>query len=276
MWAYLAKRLLLFIPTLILVTTLVFVLMRLVPGDPAVILLAGEGGDQPVSQQELKILRAKLGTDKPIPVEYGNWIWGLLRGDFGTSMQYNTPIGDDLSSKIPITLELAILALLLAVVAAVPLGVFSAVYQDTLGDYIARIIAIDGVAIPTFWVGILVIYLLVLLFNWLPPFGYAQLWEDPGRNLQQMIFPALALGFYNMALIARVTRSSMLEVLREDYIRTQPSRVPGSGVRGRGSGERETTASSLAGKEESSRKEDNSGQGKDGPAGAIAQGGNGR
>ena len=175
MWAYLAKRLLLFIPTLILVTTLVFVLMRLVPGDPAVILLAGEGGDQPVSQQELKILRAKLGTDKPIPVEYGNWIWGLLRGDFGTSMQYNTPIGDDLSSKIPITLELAILALLLAVVAAVPLGVFSAVYQDTLGDYIARIIAIDGVAIPTFWVGILVIYLLVLLFNWLPPFGYAQL-----------------------------------------------------------------------------------------------------
>ncbi len=220
MWAYLAKRLLLFIPTLILVTTLVFVLMRLVPGDPAVILLAGEGGDQPVSQQELKILRAKLGTDKPIPVEYGNWIWGLFRGDFGTSMQYNTPIGDDLSSKISITLELAILALLLAVVAAVPLGVFSAVYQDTLGDYIARIIAIDGVAIPTFWIGILVIYLLVFLFNWLPPFGYAQLWEDPGRNLQQMIFPALALGFYNMALIARVTRSSMLEVLREDYIRT--------------------------------------------------------
>ena len=229
MWAYLAKRLLLFIPTLILVTTLVFVLMRLVPGDPAVILLAGEGGDQPVSQQELKILRAKLGTDKPIPVEYGNWIWGLLRGDFGTSMQYNTPIGDDLSSKIPITLELAILALLLAVVAAVPLGVFSAVYQDTLGDYIARIIAIDGVAIPTFWVGILVIYLLVLLFNWLPPFGYAQLWEDPGRNLQQMIFPALALGFYNMALIARVTRSSMLEVLREDYIRT--ARAKGLGER---------------------------------------------
>ena len=229
MWAYLAKRLLLFIPTLILVTTLVFVLMRLVPGDPAVILLAGEGGDQPVSQQELKILRAKLGTDKSIPVEYGNWIWGLLRGDFGTSMQYNTPIGDDLSSKIPITLELAILALLLAVVAAVPLGVFSAVYQDTLGDYIARIIAIGGVAIPTFWVGILVIYLLVLLFNWLPPFGYAQLWEDPGRNLQQMIFPALALGFYNMALIARVTRSSMLEVLREDYIRT--ARAKGLGER---------------------------------------------
>ena len=144
-------------------------------------------------------------------------------------MQYNTPIGDDLSSKIPITLELAILALLLAVVAAVPLGVFSAVYQDTLGDYIARIIAIDGVAIPTFWAGILVIYLLVLLFNWLPPFGYAQLWEDPGRNLQQMIFPALALGFYNMALIARVTRSSMLEVLREDYIRT--ARAKGLGER---------------------------------------------
>ena len=171
MWAYLAKRLLLFIPTLILVTTLVFVLMRLIPGDPAVILLAGEGGDQPVSPEELEILQAKLGTDKLLHVEYGNWTWGLLRGDFGTSMQYNTPIGDDLSNKIPVTLELTILALILAVVAAVPLGVFSAVYQDTLGDYIARIIAIGGVAVPTFWVGILVIYFLVRMFNWLPPFG---------------------------------------------------------------------------------------------------------
>ena len=225
MWDYLAKRVLLVIPTLILVTLLVFALMRIIPGDPAVILLVGEGGDQPYTQEELEVLQKKLGTDKPIHVEYGNWLWGLLRGDLGVSTYYGTPIGNDLlADKIPLTLELAILALLLAVAVAVPLGVLSAVMQDTPVDYIARIIVISGVAIPTFWVGILVIYFLVLLFGWLPPFGYAQLWENPGKNLQQLIFPALALGYFKMALIARSTRSAMLEVLREDYIRTARSK----------------------------------------------------
>ena len=119
---------------------------------------------------------------------------------------------------------MAILALIVAIVVAVPLGVLSAVMQDTPVDYVARIVAIGGVALPTFWVGILVIYFLVLLFDWLPPFGYVQLWEDPVKNLQQLIFPALALGFYNMALIARSTRSALLEVFREDYIRTARSK----------------------------------------------------
>lgn len=221
---YVLKRFMLFVPTLLLVTLMVFALMRLVPGDPAELLLMGFEGDGQYSQQQLDELRAKLGTDRPLAIQYLSWIWGMLRGDFGVSMYFDTPISDDLAAKLPITLELAALALMLAFVVAVPLGVISAVRQDTIADYASRIIAIAGVAMPTFWIGILVVYFLVTWFDWLPPLGYADLWNDPWRNLQQMFFPAVALGFYNMALIARVTRSSMLEVFREDYIRTARSK----------------------------------------------------
>ena len=221
---YVLKRFMLFVPTLLLVTLMVFALMRLVPGDPAELLLMGFEGDGQYSQQQLDDLRAKLGTDRPLAIQYLSWIWGMLRGDFGVSMYFDTPISEDLAAKLPITLELSALALLLAFVVAVPLGVISAVRQDTIADYASRIIAIAGVAMPTFWIGILVVYFLVTWFDWLPPLGYADLWNDPWRNLQQMFFPAVALGFYNMALIARVTRSSMLEVFREDYIRTARSK----------------------------------------------------
>ena len=221
---YVIKRFMLFIPTLLLVTLMVFALMRLVPGDPAELLLMGFEGDGQFSGQQLADLRAKLGTDRPLAVQYLDWIWGMLRGDFGVSMYFDTPISEDLGAKVPITLELAGLALLLAFVVAMPLGVLSAVRQDTIADYASRIIAIAGVAMPTFWIGILVVYFLVAWFDWLPPLGYANVWDDPWRNLQQMFFPAVALGFYNMALIARVTRSSMLEVFREDYIRTARSK----------------------------------------------------
>jgi peptide/nickel transport system permease protein len=220
MHTYILKRLFLFIPTLVLVTMLVFVLMRLIPGDPAYLLLAGTDGQGQFTQEQLANVRAKLGTDRPLYVQYGDWIWDMVHWDFGLSMYYDTPIVEDLSAKLPITLELTALALLLGLVVAVPLGVISAVNQDTWGDYVARIIAIAGVAMPTFWTGILVIYFLVTLFDWLPPLGYKNLWDDPLANLQQLIFPAIALGFYNLALIARVTRSAMLEVFREDYIRT--------------------------------------------------------
>ncbi len=221
---YVLKRFMLFVPTLLLVTLMVFALMRLVPGDPAELLLMGFEGDGQYSQQQLDELRAKLGTDRPLAIQYLSWIWGMLRGDFGVSMYFDTPISEDLGAKLPITLELAALALLLAFVVAMPLGVLSAVRQDTIADYASRIIAIAGVAMPTFWIGILVVYFLVTWFDWLPPLGYADLWNDPWKNLQQMVFPAVALGFYNMALIARVTRSSMLEVFREDYIRTARSK----------------------------------------------------
>ena len=221
---YVIKRFMLFIPTLLLVTLMVFALMRLVPGDPAELLLMGFEGDGQYSQQQLDELRARLGTDRPLAIQYLSWIWGMLRGDFGVSMYFDTPISEDLAAKLPITLELSALALLLAFVVAIPLGVLSAVRQDTIADYASRIIAIAGVAMPTFWIGILVVYFLVTWFDWLPPLGYANLWQDPWTNLQQMFFPAVALGFYNMALVARVTRSSMLEVFREDYIRTARSK----------------------------------------------------
>jgi peptide/nickel transport system permease protein len=205
-------------------TLLVFIILRLMPGDPALMKLTGQTGEADFTQEQLDAMRAKLGTDRPLYVQYGSWIWGMLQLDFGMSLFYEDDVSKDLAQKVPITLELTILALLLANVVAIPLGVISAIKQDSLIDYISRIITISGVALPNFWVGIMIIFFLVLLFDWIPPIGYVNLWEDPWTNLKQLIFPALALGFYNMAFVARITRSSMLEVYREDYIRTARSK----------------------------------------------------
>jgi peptide/nickel transport system permease protein len=220
MAAYVAKRCLLFIPTLLMATLVAFLLLRVIPGDPALVKLAGETGDSSFTKEELHALRVKLGTDQPLYAQYGEWVWGMLRLDFGQSMFFEEPVANDLAAKFPITLELTVLAMLIATIIAVPLGLISAIKQDTPADYVARIISIAGVALPNFWVGILIVYFLVLLFAWMPPLGYASLWDDPLTNLQQFFFPALALGFYQMAFTARVTRSSMLEVYREDYTRT--------------------------------------------------------
>lgn len=220
MHAYIAKRFLLFIPTMLLATLVVFILLRLIPGDPALVKLVGDTGEAKFTQEQLNAMRAKLGTDRPLYVQYGAWVWGMLRLDFGESLFFEEPVSRDLAAKFPITLELTVLALLIATIIAVPLGLLSAIKQDTPTDYVARIITISGVALPNFWVGILIVYFLVLLFGWMPPLGYVNVWEEPATNLRQLIFPALALGFYNMAFTARVTRSSMLEVYREDYIRT--------------------------------------------------------
>ena len=220
MQAYITKRLLLFIPTVLLITLMVFALLRVLPGDPALELLAGDEGDGQFTQEQLDALRARLGTDRHIVVQYADWMWGMLRLDFGTSMFTDAAISEDLVKKLPITLELTILAVLLANIVAVPLGVISALKQDTLGDYVSRIITLAGISVPNFWVAILMIIFLLLWTGWLPPLGYENLWEDPWTNLQQLFFPAIALGFSNMAFIGRVTRSAMLEVLRDDYIRT--------------------------------------------------------
>ena len=233
MRAYIAKRTLLFVPTIIMVTIAIFVLLRVVPGDPAVMLLAGGSGsdaEEDYTQEQLAALRAKLGTDKPIVVQYGLWVWNMLQLDFGTSFFYETPVTEDLKQKFPVTLELGILATVLATIVAVPLGVISAIKQDSLADYATRIVTIAGVAIPNFWLAILMIFFLLLFFGWMPPIVYVSLWEDPTSNLKQLFFPALALGFSNMAFIARVNRSAMLEVFREDYIRTARSKGLREGV----------------------------------------------
>ena len=220
MKTYALRRLGLFIPTLILTTLIVFVLFFLVPGDAALVILTGEEGAGAVTDEDIARMRQELGLDRPIHVQYGSWIWGILRGDLGTSIWYQTPVIDELKDKFVVTVELSIFGIAMAFLMAVPLGIISAVKQDTWPDYISRIVSLVGIALPTFWLSILMVYFLAYTFNWLPPLGYASLWEDPWLNLEQLFFPALAIAFHDLAFTARVTRSSMLEVLREDYMRT--------------------------------------------------------
>ena len=222
---YVMRRLFLFIPTLILATMMVFALFWIVPGDAAMMILTGEEGEGGrVDIEDLERLRSELGLDRPIYVQYGEWVFNLLKGDLGTSIWYRIPVMDELKDRVIVSMELAVMAILMAFVAAVPLGVISAVKQDTKGDYASRIFVLIGIAMPTFWIGILTVYALAYIFNWLPPLGYAKVWEDPLTNLQQLIFPALVLAFHDLAFTARVTRSSMLEVMREDYMRTARSK----------------------------------------------------
>jgi peptide/nickel transport system permease protein len=220
---YAIKRIGLFIPTVILVTVLVFVLMRIIPGDPALAILEDEGGGS-YTQEDLARLRHEIGTDRPIVVQYATWVSGVVRGDFGDSLWFKAPVMGELKDRIPTTVELAVFAMVLAMVVAVPLGVVSAINPDSKLDYAARVFTLAGIALPTFFTGILIILFLAMLFNWLPPLGYQTLWDDPSSNLQQMFFPALALAGYDLAFIARVTRSAMMEILREDYMRTARSK----------------------------------------------------
>ena len=230
MKTYVAKRALLFVPTMFLVTVAVFVIMRIVPGDPALIIL-GEGEDgaaDNLTEAKLAKLRAKLGTDRPIYVQYGTWVGNMLKGNLGDSYFYEgrPQVTYYLKDRIPTTVELALMSLILASVVAVPLGVLSAIKQDSVSDYAARIVTLLGIALPNFWVAVMTIFFLVLMYSNGPRrwptkkcMGY-----DPWTNFQQLIFPAIALGTSNMAFIARITRSAMLEVLREDYIRTARSK----------------------------------------------------
>ena len=225
MLEYLIKRVALFIPTLLLVSIIIFLIMRIIPGDPALIILVGLDGEGNFTQEQLEAKRHELGTDRHIAVQFGTWVWDMVRGDFGNSMWWpDVSVWSELKEKFPTTLELVALAFLFGFGLAVPLGVVSAMRQDRWVDYAARLFSITGVALPTFWIGILTIYFLVRLFDWVPPLGFAKLWEDPVKNLSQMIFPAMVLGFYNMAFVARVTRSAMLDVMRDDYIRTAYSK----------------------------------------------------
>ena len=216
---YTLKRIGLFIPTILLMTILVFFVMRVVPGDPAIALLEGDGGGS-YTQQDLENLRAELGTDRNIAAQYVSWLGGIIQGDFGDSYWFKASVMTELGNRMPRTLELAVLAITLSVLFSVPLGIVSAIKPDSWLDLGARTFTIIGIAIPNFLMAILMILLLLAVFNWLPPLGYVELWENPLKNLQQMIFPAIALAIYDMAFIGRVTRSSMMEVLREDYMRT--------------------------------------------------------
>lgn len=219
MGQYAARRLLLLLPILIGVSLVVFGLMRILPGDIALMVLAG-GGEGSITEEKLATTRKQLGLDKPLYAQYVEWTTGLLRLDPGKSYWTGRPIIDELRERFPVSMELAFLALGVSMLIGITIGVFSALFQDTWVDYVFRVVSIGGLSIPNFWLGTLIILFLVLWFNWMPPLGYVYLWEDPLKNLQQVAWPAAALGYSMSAITSRMTRSQMLEVLREDYVRT--------------------------------------------------------
>jgi len=218
MRTYLAKRLLLIVPTLLGVASLVFLIMRVIPGDVALLILGGDGGN--IDQAQLVAMHRQLGLDQPLLVQFGTWLWGVLRFDFGTSLWTGQPVVEELLIRLPLSLELAFLATGVSVLIAIPLGMLAAARQDTWVDYVVRVVSIGGLAIPSFWVGILVILLLVIYFGWGPPLEFTPPWVDPWANFQQMVWPVLTVGYRYAAVTTRMTRSTVLEVLREDYIRT--------------------------------------------------------
>lgn len=219
---YAAKRIGLFFPTVLLITIIVFVIMRLLPGDVCLAILSdGEGN---FTQAELQECRVELDMDKNLAFQYFDWIGGVFQGDFGDSLWFKASVMEELGERIPVTIELAVFAMLMATVVAVPLGILSAIKPDSWLDYLARTFTLAGISIPNFLAALLLVLFLIRVFDWLPPLGYEKLWENPGLNLQQMVFPAVALAFYEMAFIARVTRSSMMEIIREDYMRTARSK----------------------------------------------------
>jgi peptide/nickel transport system permease protein len=215
---YVVRRLLLMIPTLLGVAMVIFCLMRIVPGDIVELKYVGQG--QTITQEVLQKERELLGLDKPLWMQFGSWILGLIRGDFGISMWTGRPIAQEIAIRFELSLQLSIMAMVLAVLLGIPLGMLAALRQDTWVDYALRIFSIAGLAMPSFWLGVLIIMMLLIFFNWIPPMEFTSFWTNPGENLAQLIWPALAVGYRYSAMIMRMTRSTMLEVLREDYIRT--------------------------------------------------------
>ena len=218
MQRYVVGRLLLMIPTLLGVAILTFVIMRLVPGD--IVELRYASGGAGVSQELIDTERRLLGLDKPMAAQFADWMFGIVRLDFGTSLWTGRSVIDEIGIRLELSIELAILATLLAIALAVPLGVIAAIKQDTWVDYAIRIFSIGGLAMPSFWIGILIVLALLTVFYWSPPLTFTSLFEDPVANLSQLIWPALAVGYRYAAVAMRMTRSSVLEVMREDYIRT--------------------------------------------------------
>jgi peptide/nickel transport system permease protein len=218
---YVLRRLLLFVPTLVGASILIFVLLRLVPGDIAEILVYQTGSESSaVQRRQIQQIRRELGLDRPIAAQYGDWVAGAVRGDFGQSYVQRRPVADILRERFPRSMELAILTLLLAVIWAIPLGVVSAVRQNGIVDYLARLVSLSGLSLPLFFTGALILYGLVRFFHWLPPLEFVAFTENPLENLKQLIWPALAQAYYISAPITRLTRSQMLEVVRQDYVRT--------------------------------------------------------
>lgn len=232
MFRYIVKRVLYMIPTLAGVAALVFLMLRVVPGDIVELKLRGDGAN--VSEESIQAERTRLGLNRPMHEQFGDWMVGLATLDFGKSMWTETPVIDEIGSRLGLTLQVAIMATIIGVALALPLGILSALFKDTLLDHAIRIFTIAGMAMPSFWVGMLIILGLLFVFNWLPPLTYVPIWQDPLANLSQLIWPALAIGYRYSAVLTRMVRSSIIEVMQEDYIRTARAKgVPERKVVGR-------------------------------------------
>jgi len=221
---YLLKRLLLSIPTLFGAALVVFILLRAVPGDVCELRLAGTG--LYVDQEQIDVCREDLGLDRSLPLQFWDFISGYFTWDLGTSMWTGKPVSHEIAIRFELTLQVAIMATIVATVIAIPLGIISAVKQDTWIDYAVRTFAVAGIAIPSFWLGIVIILCLLIFTQrwlgtpWMPPIDFVSFFDDPVRNLSQVIWPAIATGYRYSAVATRMTRSALLEVLREDYVRT--------------------------------------------------------
>ncbi len=217
MRTYIIQRLLIAVLTLVGMSIVIFVLMRIAPGNIVDIIFQSAGYVNPAAKEEIM---QEMGLDRPILVQYVGWVGSLLQGDLGKSYRYDIPAWELIKPRIPVTVQLAVMALIVSICIGIPAGVVSAVRQDTWLDYAFRVFSLAGLSMPSFWLGMLIILILVQSFGWIPGMLYISPWEDWRGNLLQFAFPALAVGYRSSALIMRITRSSLLEVLREDYIRT--------------------------------------------------------
>lgn len=219
MQRYLVGRLLLAIPTIFGITILIFVAMRVLPGDPLA-MIQGEGTSYVLSAEELEAARHSLGLDRPLHEQYLSWMGDIARGDFGFSFWRKESIGSMIARRAPITAQIAVMAILISWLIGIPVGIASAIWRNRWPDTMARLFVIMFVAVPSFWIALLILLVLILQFTWRPPITILYLWDDPWGNLQITLGPAFVLGITVAALTARMTRSATLEVLHEDYVRT--------------------------------------------------------
>ena len=219
MRTYIIRRLLLLVPTLFIVSGMVFLLMRLVPGD-IIDTMASEMGPEAGGSLDRAAIESRLGLDVPIHIQYGRWIGEILQGNLGTSFRGDEPVVEQILPRLPVTLELGVMAIVIGLLIALPVGIYSAIRQDTAADYLGRSVAIIGLATPNFWLGIMVMIYPAIWWGWSPPMEWVPFTEDPLGNLGIFVIPSLILGTASAATTMRMTRTMMLEVLRQDYIRT--------------------------------------------------------
>ena len=217
---YIIRRLLLNIPVLLLVLIAVFSIMRIVPGDVVEQMLEEAGGSAQDQQEQYDRLKAELGLDKPIHIQFAQYLGGLVRGQWGRSLWSDRPVLEEIVMRLPVTIELGVLAIIMSAVMAIPLGVVAAIYQDSLWDYITRVISVSALSIPSFWTATMVLIFPAIWWHYAPPVAYQAPWEDLSENLRHVLVPAFLLGAILMGTVSRMTRSTLLEVIRQDYIRT--------------------------------------------------------